>query len=292
VADIAREIASQPAIWRRAAEHTGEVARYLPKRGGRLAAIGCGTSYYVAQAIAGLRESADEGESDAFPASELPAQRRYDGVLAVSRSGRTTELLRALGRLRNGTPTVAICGVADTEVARTVDHATILDFADEQAIVQTRFATAVLALMRSLYRDDLETIAAEAEDALEAPLPDGRSDVRRWVFLSSGWSVGLANEAALKMREAAGAWAEAYPATEYLHGPISATPPATVVWAFGPVEREVLESAMRAGATVIDSGRDPMAELVLVQRTAVALAEEQGLDPGKPRHLERAVVLK
>ena len=292
MADIAREIASQPAIWRKAAERAGEVARHLPERGERLLAMGSGTSYYVAQAIAGLRESAGHGESDAFPASELPVGRRYDGVLAVSRSGQTTDLLRALEGLPDGTPTVAICGVPDTEVTRAVDHATILDFADEEAIVQTRFATAVLALMRSLYRDDLEAIAKEAEAALEAPLPDGLSDVHRWVFLSSGWGVALANEAALKLRETAGAWTEAYPATEYLHGPISATPPATVVWAFGRVEPEVLESARRAGAVVIDSGRDPMAELLLAQRTGVALAERQGLDPSKPRHLERAVVLK
>ncbi len=45
---------------------------------------------------------------------------------------------------------------------------------------------------------------------------------RRIVFLGAGWTVGLASEAALKLREAAGAWTESYPAMEYRHGPISA----------------------------------------------------------------------
>ena len=161
---------TRAAVWRKAAERAGEVARYLPKRGGRLAAIGCGTSYYIAQAIAGLRESAEDGESDAFPASEFPAHRRYDGVLAISRSGRTTEVVRALERLPDHIPTLAICGAADTDVVRAADHATILDFADEQAIVQTRFATAVLALMRAHFRDDLQAIIQQTVAALEARL--------------------------------------------------------------------------------------------------------------------------
>jgi fructoselysine-6-P-deglycase FrlB-like protein len=34
-----------------------------------------------------------------------------------------------------------------------------------------------------------------------------------------------------------------------------------------------------------------MAELVLIQRMAVELAEARGLDPDHPRHLTRSVVL-
>ena len=36
---------------------------------------------------------------------------------------------------------------------------------------------------------------------------------------------------------------------------------------------------------------DPLAELIRIQRLAVALAERRGLDPDRPAHLERAVVL-
>src|SRR3712207_7559300 len=47
----------------------------------------------------------------------------------------------------------------------------------------------------------------------------------RSTFLGRGWTIGLANEAALKLRESAQAWTESYPAMEYRHGPISITAP-------------------------------------------------------------------
>jgi fructoselysine-6-P-deglycase FrlB-like protein len=287
---IEHEIASQPVTWREAAKRAPEIAEHLPARGGRLAVVGCGTSYFVGQSVAALREAAGHGETDAFPASEVPPGRAYDAVLAVSRSGTTTEVVRALERLPAQVPTIAICAVTDT-VARAAGHCVILEFADEEAIVQTRFATAVLALVRAHLFDDVDAVASSAEEALAAPLPDDLERFDRFVFLGAGWTVGLANEAALKLRETAGAWTEAYPAMEYRHGPISATTSTTLVWALGSVDPTVLAGAAEAGATVIDTERDPMAELVVVQRAAVALAHARGLDPDRPRHLSRSVVL-
>ena len=78
---------------------------------------------------------------------------------------------------------------------------------------------------------------------------------------------------------------------EYRHGPISVAGPGTLVWAIGPVDPNVLADAADTGATVVDEGSDPMAELVLIQRMAVELAESRGLDPDHPRHLTRSVVL-
>lgn len=291
VGTIEQEIASQPQTWRRAAELVAEVSKRLPRRGGRLAVVGCGTSYFIGQAVAALWESAGHGESDAFTGSEMPGGRAYDAVLAISRSGTTTEVVRALDGLRPDVPTFAICAVPDTPVARTAHLSLILDFADEEAIVQTRFATTVLALMRAHLDGDVEALARDGELALAAPLPDELCDFDQFVFLASGWGVGLANEAALKLREAAGAWSESYPAMEYRHGPVSATRPTTLVWAIGSVDSSVLESATQAGATVVDSHRDPMVELLLVHRAAVALALDRGLDPDRPRHLSRSVVL-
>jgi glucosamine 6-phosphate synthetase-like amidotransferase/phosphosugar isomerase protein len=63
------------------------------------------------------------------------------------------------------------------------------------------------------------------------------------------------------------------------------------VWAIGPVDPGVLADAADTGATVIDVGSDPMAELVLIQLMAVELAEARGLDPDHPKHLTRSVVL-
>ena len=111
----------------------------------------------------------------------------------------------------------------------------LLDFADEESVVQTRFATTALVLLRASLGDDPQGAARAAEVALAAPLPLAPGSVDQITFLGSGWTVGLASEAALKLRESAQAWAEAYPATEYRHGPIAVAQPGRAVWPFGPL---------------------------------------------------------
>jgi CRISPR-associated protein Cas5a/b/c len=291
VHSITSEIASQPALWGMAADMAPAVAGLLPAPGEPAAAIGCGTSHYVAWAYAALREEKGLGMTDVAIASELSPHRSYRRVVAISRSGTTTEVLRTLEGLRGSIPTVAVTAVHDSPVASYADDTVVLDFANEQSVVQTRFATAALALLRAHVGDRLDAAVADGEAALARALPVEPSQFRQFVFLGQGWTVGLANEAALKLREAASAWTEAYPAMEYRHGPISAAGPRTLVWAIGPVDQSVLADAADTGATVIDEGADPMAELVLVQRMAVELAEARGLDPDRPKHLTRSVVL-
>jgi len=288
---ITSEIASQPALWRKAAAMAPAVAGLLPAPGEPAAAIGCGTSHHIARAYAALREDSGQGTTDAAIASELSPHRSYGRVVAISRSGTTTEVLRTLEALRGRAATVAVTAVPGSPVASSADEAVVLDFANEQAVVQTRFATTALALLRAHTGDRLEAAIADGEAALARALPVEPSEFKQFVFLGQGWTVGLASEAALKLREAASAWTEAYPAMEYRHGPISAAGPGTLVWAVGPVDPSVLADAADTGATVVDAGSDPMAELVLIQRMAVELAEAHGLDPDHPKHLTRSVVL-
>src|SRR5579862_7630222 len=97
------EIASQPECWAKAIELAAPAGpapagSALPAPGERVAVIGCGSSLNVARCYASLREAAGQGETDAFPASELPAARRYDRLLYISRTGTTTEVLGALRR--------------------------------------------------------------------------------------------------------------------------------------------------------------------------------------------------
>ena len=83
---VAAEIKSQPDSWLRAAKlaHTPEVANALPPAGARVAIVGCGTSLYMAQSCAVLRENAGLGETDAFPAIGVSA-------LAPVRPGRRAD---------------------------------------------------------------------------------------------------------------------------------------------------------------------------------------------------------
>jgi fructoselysine-6-P-deglycase FrlB-like protein len=290
---VSAEIASQPAVWRRAAElaATPDVASALPHVGERVAVVGCGTSLYMAQAAAVLRESAGLGETDAFAASEFPAARRYDQVIALTRSGTTTEVIRLLAGLPDSQRSTVVTTAANRPAARQASASVVLDFADERSVVQTRFATAALALWRAHLGEDLTAAIDDAEDDLAGELPNGLAGRAQYAFLGTGWTVGLANEAALKLREAAQAWTEAYPAMEFRHGPISVLDDRSAVWIFGPVPAGLAEDIARTGALCVHSSADPMAGLVSAQRLAVDIAERKGLDPDEPRNLTRSIVL-
>jgi fructoselysine-6-P-deglycase FrlB-like protein len=290
-AHTATEIASQPDLWPRAAELAGDAADVLPAPGARTCVVGCGTSLFIAQSWAALRERAGHGETDAFAASEIPDGRRYDVLVAISRSGSTSEVVHALGR-ELAQRTVAIVADADTPVAHAADDAVAMPFADEHSVVQTRFATCALALLRELVAPGAaERAAADARAALEAPLPLDPAGIEQWTFLGRGWTVGLAHEAALKVRESAQAWTEAYPVFEYRHGPISIAAPGRVVWSLDGLDPSLASELERIGAIVVADELDPLASLVAIQRTAVALAAARGLDPDRPRNLARAVIL-
>ncbi|MEV7242321.1 sugar isomerase [Streptomyces sp. NPDC093248] len=285
------ELNSQPECWARAAEEAGRQGAALPAPGERVAIVGCGTSYFMAQAVAVLRESAGHGETDAFAASEFPPGRSYDRVVALTRSGTTTEVLELLGRLRGGTRTTAITADPATPVMSAADDLVVLDFADERSVVQTRFATTALTLLRAHLGLHTAAVVADARTALASPLPEMLVDRTQFTFLGRGWTVGLANEAALKMREASLSWTEAYPAMEYRHGPISVTTEGTATWMLGEAPAGLAEQVRDTGGSWIAGTLDPLAELVRVQRLAVAVAARRGLDPDLPRHLTRSVIL-
>jgi len=287
---MATELASQPETWARAAELRDEQAR-LPRAGARVAVVGCGTSWFMAQSYAGLRESQGQGETDPFAASEALLDRRYDAVVAISRSGTTTEVLQLVERLRGRVPTVGIVGDPASPLAGLVDDVVALPFADEQSVVQTRFATAALALLRASLGEDLDAVVADAGRAVREDLDPELVAAEQLTFLGRGWTVGLAHEAALKMREAAQSWTESYPALEYRHGPIAIAAPGRVTWYLGEAPAGLATEVAATGARFEAGTLDPMAELVRVQRVALARATAMGLDPDAPRNLTRSVIL-
>ena len=288
MSEIAHEIASQPVCWARAAEVALTVGPELPQPGDRVAVVGCGTSFYMARAVAALREAQGGGETDAFPASEFPTGRRYDRIVAISRSGTTTEVIQLLERLA-GVPRAVVTADAASPAAELAETSIALDFADERSVVQTRFATSALAMFRAHLGEDLAPAIADAERALAEP--SDPTPFEHVVFLGHGWTVGIAEEAALKLREASQTYSEAYPAMEYRHGPVSLAGARSLVWIVGSPDPTVADDVRATGAAVRVATLDPMAELVLIHRLAVALAEAKGLDPDHPPHLSRSVLL-
>ncbi|MGK5730325.1 SIS domain-containing protein [Streptomyces sp. URMC 124] len=295
------EITTQPDCWRRAAKAAASAAG-LPRPGERVAVTGCGTSWFMAQAYAALREASGQGETDAFAASEFPVSRTYDRLVVITRSGTTTEVLDLIEEVRERWEVFALTGDPASPVVRAADEAAVLDWADEKSVVQTRFATTALAYLRAGLEaggplpagvKPVAEAAADAETALAEPLPPAADASEQWTFLGGGWAYGLAQEAALKMREAAGAWTEAYPAMEYRHGPIAITGPGRTAWLLGPAPAGLEADVARTGGTLVADGArlDPMADLIRAQRLAVAVAEAKDLNPDTPRSLTRSVIL-
>lgn len=290
---VAAEIVTQPRTWSQAAQLAGSPASVaaMPAAGERVAIVGCGTSWFMAQSAAALREQAGQGETDAFAASQFPGGRRYDRVVAITRSGTTTEIVDLLRRLEPTARSTVITTEAHHPVVPLAGDHVLLGFADEQSVVQTRFATSVLAWWRAALGADLSAAITDAQSQLALPLPEEWVRATQFSFLGDGWTVGLANEAALKLREAAQAWTESYPAMEFRHGPISIVDERSLVWAFGRVPAGLAEQVAATGAAFVHSDCDPMAALTTAQRLAVAIAEVAGKDPDEPRALTRSVVL-
>lgn len=284
---VADEIASQPDCWEQAVAMVPDVADLMPTPGEHVAYVGCGTSWNIAQCLANLREGAGQGMSDAFVASEFPATRPFDRVVVLSRSGDTVDVAALLHRLDGRVPTLAFVGQEGSTIAQLCDQDIALPFADEAGYAQTRFATSVLALHRAWLGHDMGAVIAEARQALQERLTDEHVDAEQVTYLGRGWTIGLAREAALKFRESSASWAEAYPALEYRRGPITVAEPGRMVWVFGETPEGLAEQIIDTGALLVESTRDPQAELVVAQRLALGRAMKLGLNPDVPRYLRK-----
>ena len=286
-----REIASQAITWNRALDLVDETRELIAAPGERVLAIGCGTSAFVAQVYAELRESAGLGETDWAFAGDPLRRRHYDRVVAITRSGTTTEVLKTVVSLPASSRVVGVAGVLGGPIDGLVDDMIFLDFANEQSVVQTRFPTTLITLLRAALGIDVTQSLFDVVAVLDEPVPVDVMDFDHYVHLGSGWTLGLAHEAALKVRETAQAWSESYPAMEYRHGPIAAAGQRTLVSFYGEPPRGLVGAIEALGVRVLADERDPLAQLVRAQRIALLLAGHRNLDPEHPRRLTRSVIL-
>lgn len=285
------ELTSQPEMWERAIAQA-KAEDLLPADGARVAVVGCGTSWFMAQSYATAREAAGKGVTDAFAASEaFIATRDYDVLVAITRSGTTTEVLALLAELDGSIPTVAVIGDVSSPIVSRVDAVVELPYADEQSVVQTRFATTALAYLLTSVGIDLADAVADARSAVAAQTPAELLDAEQFTFLGRGWTVGLAHEAALKMREAVQGWTESYPAMDYRHGPISIAAPNRVTWMLGEEPEGLAGDMVPTGALYLNNDVHPLAELARIHRVTLDRARARGMNPDAPRNLSRSVIL-
>lgn len=281
------EVFSQPDMWARAIAESSSTDKVLPPPGTPVLFVGCGTSYYMGAAYAAARNAADLGRTRAAVASEVGYVDAEETVVVLSRSGTTGDVIDFVERIRADHHVVGVIGEVDAPLVGLCDEVVQLDYADEQSVVQTRFATTALTVLRASLGQDLTGLTHAAEAALARPVPLPLP--AHVVFLGAGWTLGVAHEAALKCLESAGVWVEAYAAREYQHGPISAAGADTLVWSFTDLPSEVSDPILATGARVVQLDLDPQAALVAAHRLALALAARAGRNPDRPVHLARSV---
>jgi len=206
--------------------------------------IGCGSSYYVALSAASTMTALTGKRAQAIPASELLlfpelmlAGREDFLPVLISRSGRTSEVLRAAELLRaRGIATLGISCAPGQALERLVNHAIVIPAADEQSTVMTRSFSSMLMTLQALaatiagrseFIEAQRTSVTKAAEAVLATLSQrvstfvNEQDFEDYVALGQGALYGVACETALKLTEMSVSYAQSFHTLEFRHGPKS-----------------------------------------------------------------------
>jgi glutamine---fructose-6-phosphate transaminase (isomerizing) len=254
------EILSQPQIWRETEKRLADsgilqhLAKIFSSRSHWLF-VGCGSSYYLCSLIAALWTEHFCIPATAVPASELLfapeetlRQSSAEQVALISRSGETTEVLRAAELLQThkAVQSLGVTCNPGSMLEKLCTHAFKLTWADEKSVVMTRSFTAILLSFQrlglqflcnnqfSIALDQLPQKGQEWLDANARKLQQfaGKHRFKDYVFLGQGANYWLAQEAGLKVTEMSSSYAQAYHSAEFRHGPRAIAGPDTLITFF------------------------------------------------------------
>jgi glucosamine--fructose-6-phosphate aminotransferase (isomerizing) len=285
-AETKAEIFNQPESWQGACDtikaNAGRLGAFFAEHSSKpVVFVGCGSPYYLDLTAAAVYQSLAGKWSIALPASEVlyHLQAAFPGpatplVVAVSRSGETSELIAACRKLKEerSSPLVAISVSEGTTLERLADVNVYIQNAAEKSVAQTRSFSAMLlatlgavgvaaqnqALVNELAHTPTQT--AGYIERIKQPIAGLISRGFDRVFiLGSGLRYGLANEGSLKMKEMSITNAEPFHFMEFRHGPQSMVDEHTlVVGLVSPnaanAETQVLREMVSIGGTVVAIG--------------------------------------
>ena len=331
---LSREAAEAPAVVRAQLAANAALMRSLAERLRRappraVVTLGRGSSdhaatfarYLVETRLGVMTASGAPSVSSVYEAA--PA---LEGALclAISQSGRSPDILAAAEAARAaGALVVALVNDAASPLAELAEITAPLRAGPELSVAATKsYVAALSAIVQlvALWSGDAKLLNAleglpgllERAWALDwsaaiAPLHEAQS----LYVLGRGLGFGIAEEAALKLKETCGLHAEAFSAAEVRHGPMALVGPGFPVLAFaqGDETREGVEAATAAaaaqGAPVLKAGGaaqrgvvslptepacavlEPIAYALSFYRLVNALALARGLDPDLPPHLSK-----
>jgi glutamine---fructose-6-phosphate transaminase (isomerizing) len=240
------EINSQPEVWKRCLEKLDHlnleplVANRSPYTH-KWVFVGCGTSYYLAQAAAATCTELTGTLASAVPASEMllfsglisPDKNALVFPILISRSGHTSEVLRVAEMLKQaGIEFMAI--TCDGRELEALTPRTLKVPTEESSIVMTSSFTSMLMSLQYLlarmakredFIDALHLLSAELNRLLPVYAPQietfAQVPVIDVAFLAQGPLYAIASETALKVMESSSTYAQFFHTLEFRHGPKS-----------------------------------------------------------------------
>ncbi len=245
-------------------------------------------------------------------------------VIAVSQSGASPDVVENMQMAREGGAiTVALVNVEGSDLARAAEFTLPLRCGEEKAVAATKSylasLTAFLPVIAALTGEQaLQDALARLPDKLTQTLEleSAASDLaERYRFaenllvLARGLHFGVAQEAALKLKETCGIHAEAYSAAEFSHGPKRLLAEGLPLLGFAPADaaqpatREAYADLQASGADLRTIGpalgsslmtpqtnhalTDPVASALAFYLFAGHLALHKGLNPDAPPLLSK-----
>jgi glucosamine--fructose-6-phosphate aminotransferase (isomerizing) len=276
-----QEIMSQPDAWLTALDtiNTYLADEPIPRLHNfdEVIITGCGSTYYLALAGAALLRETLGVAARGLPASELwlsPKTAYTKGkttlLIAVSRSGTTTETLRAVESFKQQQrgQVMTLCCYPDSTLAQLGHSNMVLPSGQEQSMAQTRaFTVLYLAVLALCHHGSQQPINGLKQ---LAPILQGLFDtyqplmkqlgqnlaLERFYFLGAGARYGLACELSLKMKEMTLSHSEPFHCLEFRHGPQAMVNEQTLIIGLVSQDNEVRERAVlndmcARGATVL-----------------------------------------
>ena len=282
-----KEIKSQTEAWAQALDVTRDSSLPKARDYDQVIFTGCGSTYYLSLAAAALYQELTGRAARAVPGGELllNSQTVFTNqntlLVAISRSGTTTETVRAVEKFKNEKhSSVVVISNYDEVLSRLADVNIIIPDGQEESVAQTRsFASMFVAMTamcaRMAERDDLVDAMRklpETGDRLIGKYESLAKEIGenliydRFYFLGSGIRYGLACEVNLKMKEMTLTHSESFHFLEFRHGPMSMVNENAVV--IGMVsesnrshEKAVLNEMQALGGKIVALAESPSGTL-------------------------------
>ncbi len=328
-----KEICEQPNV----VKDSLQVPITIDKNFSNLIIVACGTAHYAGLVGKYVIEQLAKVPVTVEIASEFrykePVFSATDLIFAISQSGETADTLAAVRLAKQrGAKTIGIINVRDSTIAREVDSVIYTRAGPEIGVASTKAFTAQLVTLYQLAhalagkKMEHNGVAEKIEKSL-ALQDEIKKLAQKYYAYSSFLYIGrnrnfpLALEGALKLKEISYIHAEAYPAGELKHGPISLVSEEVPTFALCPKDSvyekmfsNIEEVKARKGKVIalategdekikqladdvifipeIEEIFYPLLEAIPLQLFAYHIADIRECDVDRPRNLAKSVTVE